>query len=278
MTAEPHLPDKLPGKAATTPFRRPLILSAIFAVLSTLLLADLAPRFAPGLLRFEHYMGDVRTAFLSDQLPSQHPQVAIVAITDDTLAGYKTFLPVDRHLLARLVDAVDAAGAKVIGLDFLFAASAAGRQRAAADRRHPARQGQDRAGGGRRARRPHAGPARQAAGLLARGRPSGGLLQPGHGARFGRPLHGPALRRRHAGLPQELCRAAGRKRRLSARRMAAAHCLAAHAARRLRRVPHRRRRDAAAARRRSPGQDRCATASRTRSCSWAAPCARSTRT
>jgi CHASE2 domain-containing sensor protein len=89
-----------------------------------LLLADLAPRFAPGLLRFEHYMGDVRTAFLSDQLASQHPQVAIVAITDDTLAGYKTFLPVDRHLLARLVDALDAAGAKAIGLDFLFAAPA----------------------------------------------------------------------------------------------------------------------------------------------------------
>jgi adenylate cyclase len=120
MTAEPHLP----GKAPTTLFRRPLLLSAVFAVLSTLLLADLAPRFAPGLLRFEHYMGDVRTAFLSDQLPSQHPQVAIVPVTDDTLAGYKTFLPVDRHLLARLVDAVDAAGAKVIGLDFLFAVPA----------------------------------------------------------------------------------------------------------------------------------------------------------
>jgi adenylate cyclase len=123
VTAEPHLPAELPGKAATSPFRGPLLLSAIFAVLSTLLLADLAPRYAPGLLRFEHYMGDVRTALLSDQLPSQHPDVAIVAITDDTLAGYKTYLPVDRHLLARLVDAVDAAGAKAIGLEFLFAAS-----------------------------------------------------------------------------------------------------------------------------------------------------------
>ena len=35
--------------------------------------------------------------------------------------------------------------------------------------------------------------------------------------------------------------------------IAAAHCLAAHAARRLRRVPHRRRREPAAARRRPPG-------------------------
>jgi adenylate cyclase len=120
VTAEPHLQ----GRASTTVIRRPLLLSALFAVLSTLILADLAPRLAPGLLRFEHYMGDVRTAWLSDQLPSQHPQVAIVAVTDDTLAGYKTFLPVDRHLLARVVDALDAAGAKVIGLDFLFAVPA----------------------------------------------------------------------------------------------------------------------------------------------------------
>jgi len=91
MTAEPHLHDKIAGKTKTSIFRRPLFLSAMFAVISTLLLADLAPRFAPGLLRFEHYLGDVRTSFLSDQLPSQHPQVAIVAITDDTLSSYKTF-------------------------------------------------------------------------------------------------------------------------------------------------------------------------------------------
>jgi CHASE2 domain-containing sensor protein len=89
--------------------RRPLVLSAIFALISTLILADLAPRYAPGLLRFEHYMGDVRTAFLSDQLPTQHPNVAVVTITDDTITGYKTILPVDRHLLARVVDALDAA-------------------------------------------------------------------------------------------------------------------------------------------------------------------------
>jgi len=120
MTAEPQVQGKLASALRTSPLRRPLILSGVFAILATLLLADLAPRYAPGLLRFEHYLGDVRTALLSDQLPSQHPSVAIVAITDDTLAGYSTYLPVDRDLLARVVEAVDAAGAKVIGLDFLF--------------------------------------------------------------------------------------------------------------------------------------------------------------
>src|SRR5215813_6327060 len=125
MTAEPQVQGKLASPPGSTRMRRPLILSGVFAILATLLLADLAPRYAPGLLRFEHYLGDVRTALLSDQLPSQHPKVAIVAITDGTLEGYKTILPVDRHLLARVVDALDAAGAKVIGLDFLFAAPAA---------------------------------------------------------------------------------------------------------------------------------------------------------
>jgi adenylate cyclase len=117
MTPESHLS----GKVRKGSIRRPLLLAGVFAVLSTLLLSELAPRYAPGLLRFEHYMGDVRTAWLSDQLPSQHPHVAIVGINDETMADYKALLPIDRHLLARLVDAVDAAGAKVIGLDFLFA-------------------------------------------------------------------------------------------------------------------------------------------------------------
>jgi len=126
MTAEPQVQGKRASQPGGTLMRRPLILSGVFALLATLLLADLAPRYAPGLLRFEHYMGDVRTALLSDQLPSQHPSVAIVAITDATLAGYRTYLPVDRDLLARVVEAVDAAGAKVIGLDFLFTSPADG--------------------------------------------------------------------------------------------------------------------------------------------------------
>jgi adenylate cyclase len=97
-----------------------MLLAGVFAVLTTLLLADLMPRYAPGLLRFEHAMADFRTSFLSDRLASQHPHVAIVGISDQTLSDFKTRLPIDRHLLARLVDAIDAAGAKVIGIDILF--------------------------------------------------------------------------------------------------------------------------------------------------------------
>jgi adenylate cyclase len=105
-------------------FPRPLLLSAVFALLSTLLLAFLLPLFAPGLLRFEHAMGDLRTTLMSDRLPSQHPRIAIVAITDDTLNDYKARLPIDAGVLARTIDAIDAAGAKVIGLDVLFVRTA----------------------------------------------------------------------------------------------------------------------------------------------------------
>jgi len=115
MTADPH-----PRARGNARFHRPVLLAGVLAVLAALVLAELMPRYAPGLLRFEHAMADTRTSFLSDRLASQHPHVAIVGITDQTLSDFKVRLPIDRHLLARLVDAVDAAGAKVIGLDVLF--------------------------------------------------------------------------------------------------------------------------------------------------------------
>jgi adenylate cyclase len=105
-------------------FPRPLLLSAVFALLSTLLLAFLLPLLAPGLLRFEHALGDLRTAAISDRLPSQHPLLAVVAVTDDTLNDHKMRLPIDPGVLARTIDAIDAAGAKAIGLDVLFVRTA----------------------------------------------------------------------------------------------------------------------------------------------------------
>lgn len=125
MISEPH---ERPKRKALFP--RPVLLSAIFSILATLLLADLLPRYAPGLLRFEHAMADWRTSQLSDRLPSQHPDVAIVGINDRTLGDIKTRIPIDRALLARIVEAVDAAGAKAIGIDLLFVRPAPGEHEA----------------------------------------------------------------------------------------------------------------------------------------------------
>lgn len=117
MAASPPLQ----AREKRTSFARPTLLAVIVAVAASILLTDLVPIYAPGLLRFEHALGDVRTASLSDRLPSQHPEIAIVGIGEPTLNDYKIRLPIDRGLLTKLVDALDAAGAKVIGIDVLFA-------------------------------------------------------------------------------------------------------------------------------------------------------------
>ena len=77
------------------------------------------PQFLPWVLRFEHATADWRTALLSDRLPGPHPEIAVVSITNATLRDYANS-PVDRGLLARTVAAIDAAGAKVIGIDVYF--------------------------------------------------------------------------------------------------------------------------------------------------------------
>lgn len=75
---------------------------------------------APVLLRVEHQTSDWRTALLSDRQTDLHPDVAVVLISEDTLADYPYFLPVDRGLLAKIVRALDAAGVRAMGLDFYF--------------------------------------------------------------------------------------------------------------------------------------------------------------
>ena len=155
-------------------FPRPLILAGIVAILASVLLADIMPRYAPGLLRFEHSLADTRTSALSDQLPSQHPHVAIVGITDQTLSEYKTRLPIDRALLARLVDAIDTAGAKVIGIDILFFRTApADNEEMLIDAIRRARAKVVMAGGDERLGLSQQEMARQSAFLAQTGRPAG---------------------------------------------------------------------------------------------------------
>ena len=203
MNDEPRIGARA-GKAL---FPRPLLLAGVVAILTSVLLADVMPRYTPGLLRFEHALADVRTSALSDQLPSQHPHVAIVGITDQTLSEYKTRLPIDRALLARLVDAIDAAGAKVIGIDILFFRTAPADNEdmliaaikrakakvvlAAADERLGLSQPQ----------------IDSAIGLSCPDRPPGRLRQSGNRAGLGGAVQGAAGRRHR--LPQELCPAAG---------------------------------------------------------------------
>jgi adenylate cyclase len=68
----------------------------------------------------DRLIGDYRIALLSPQAPRQRSDIAIVLITEETLLDYDSRSPIDRGLLAEMIRAIDAAGPKAIGLDFIF--------------------------------------------------------------------------------------------------------------------------------------------------------------
>ncbi len=107
------------GRPARRTLRRPLSLATSLAALTLLASLVFAPAVAPWLLRFDHWTADWRTAYLSPAAAKPHPRIAIVAITDETLKDLPSS-PIDRGLLARLVDAIDAAGPRAIGVDIFF--------------------------------------------------------------------------------------------------------------------------------------------------------------
>lgn len=79
-----------------------------------------SPSFAPWLTRLDYWTADWRTAYLSRKAPANgEAGIAIVTINDDTLKDYASS-PIDRGLLARIVGAIDATGAKAIGIDVFF--------------------------------------------------------------------------------------------------------------------------------------------------------------
>lgn len=75
---------------------------------------------APNMVNFVNRLADWRTSLLSDRESGLHPHVAVVLISDKTLDDYPYTVPLDRLLLTRLVQALDAAGAKVIVPDVFF--------------------------------------------------------------------------------------------------------------------------------------------------------------
>lgn len=77
------------------------------------------PSFAPWLSRLDYWTADWRTAYLSRTAPGPHPRMTVVAINDETLKDYSNS-PIDRGLLARIVRDIDAAGARMLGIDVFF--------------------------------------------------------------------------------------------------------------------------------------------------------------
>ena len=103
---------------AVLPLLRAVAFGLIYASLAASLLTFAAHH--AWLFWLEHWTGDFRTALLSDRLPTQHPHVAVVVISEETLASRPYLTPVDRGLLAELISAIDSAGPRSIGIDVAF--------------------------------------------------------------------------------------------------------------------------------------------------------------
>ncbi|MGE0024544.1 MAG: CHASE2 domain-containing protein [Hyphomicrobium sp.] len=68
----------------------------------------------------QHWSADMVASKYSPSHDTQSDRIALVYVTDETLSGLTYTSPTDRQILADLVTRIDAAGARVIGLDFIF--------------------------------------------------------------------------------------------------------------------------------------------------------------
>ena len=93
-------------------------LVAVAIVLGASALALLLPRL-PSSRTLMLGLDDLLVAFLAPAEP-QHRGVAVVAIDEDTLAAAACRSPIDRFLLAGIVERLASAGVRAIGLDVLL--------------------------------------------------------------------------------------------------------------------------------------------------------------
>lgn len=63
---------------------------------------------------------DWRTLFFSPTVDQPRRDIALLLIDEESMADYDYISPVDRGMMATLVRALDAAGPKAIGLDFIY--------------------------------------------------------------------------------------------------------------------------------------------------------------
>jgi adenylate cyclase len=98
-----------------------IAVAAGVTVLLWLLMRGAAPLFES----IDHWTADLRTAFFTYRLPTQHPRLAIISIDDDAIAeaqrnsATKYRSPVDRGLLSHLIDVLDSLQPSAIGLDII---------------------------------------------------------------------------------------------------------------------------------------------------------------
>lgn len=102
------------GQRRITDFAAAAALIVAMAAISVI-----AARSIPVFAAAERWLIDVRVAYLAPRLP-QHPQIVLVTITEDTLADLAYRSPLDRDFLAAVLQQIDEAGVRAIGLDMLI--------------------------------------------------------------------------------------------------------------------------------------------------------------
>src|SRR5262245_22207006 len=97
-----------------------LLISVVAAAAIAAALMELARHQLMLLAAPDRMTYDWRIALFSHRELETRKDIALLLIGDRTLAQYNYQLPLDRGLLAQIVRAVDAAGAKAIGFDIIF--------------------------------------------------------------------------------------------------------------------------------------------------------------
>ncbi len=107
------------GQAAGRLVAQFLVVLALAAAIAVALLGW-ARSGLPGLEAPDRYFYDLRHVWLARSPATARPELAVVSLTDRSIAGYPAIQPIDRGLLARLVTELTVGGARVIGLDLRF--------------------------------------------------------------------------------------------------------------------------------------------------------------
>ena len=79
-----------------------------------------APRFLPFVAAAEAWLSDARVALLTPAPATQHADIAVLSITEDTLASFPYRSPIDRGFLVELLAQLEQAGVRAVGFDILF--------------------------------------------------------------------------------------------------------------------------------------------------------------
>jgi len=94
----------------------PAVAAAVAALVTAL---SIALSWTPPFQLAENRLMDLRIALLAERVPISD-EIALVAITEETLSRLPYREPQDRGLLARIVDKASESGARAVGLDLLF--------------------------------------------------------------------------------------------------------------------------------------------------------------